>query len=204
VATGSGDGSARVFEAATGREVSRLDHDGLVAAVAFSPESTRVATGSHDRSARVFEAATGTGQAWLGHDDAVAAVAFSPDGTRVATGSDDRSARVRGQQWHVSASRFLHPDAVNAAAFSPDGNSGWPYRQLGRSGAAVLRRYWHRNSPARPRRRGKRGGLQPRWHPGGHRQRRPGSARVPQAATGTEVARLDHDGPGERGALQPR
>ena len=42
VATGSGDGSARVFDAATGAELARLDHDGPVNAVAFSPDGTRV------------------------------------------------------------------------------------------------------------------------------------------------------------------
>jgi hypothetical protein len=45
------------------RQISRLDHDGSVNAVAFSPDGTRVATGSGDMSgsgsARVFDAATG-------------------------------------------------------------------------------------------------------------------------------------------------
>ena len=40
------DDSARVFDAATGAEVSRLDHEDAVNAVAFSPDGTRVATGS--------------------------------------------------------------------------------------------------------------------------------------------------------------
>ena len=35
VATGSGDGSARVFDAASGAEICRLDHDRWVRAVAF-------------------------------------------------------------------------------------------------------------------------------------------------------------------------
>ena len=49
VATGSRrSSSARVFDAATGAEISRLDHDGPVNAVAFSPDGTRVATGSGD------------------------------------------------------------------------------------------------------------------------------------------------------------
>jgi hypothetical protein len=38
VATGSGDNTARVWEAATGREVSRLAHQSFVSAVAFSPD----------------------------------------------------------------------------------------------------------------------------------------------------------------------
>jgi WD40 repeat protein len=94
VASGSGDGSARVFDAASGQPLSRLDHDGPVRAVAFSPDGTRVATGSGDGSARVFDAASGQPLARLDHGGLVWAVAFSPDGTRVATGSDDRSARV--------------------------------------------------------------------------------------------------------------
>ena len=47
-----------MFDAATGAEISRLDHDGRVSAVAFSPDGTRVATGSGDMlgsgSARVW------------------------------------------------------------------------------------------------------------------------------------------------------
>ena len=35
--------------------MARLDHDGAVRAVAFSPDGTRVASASNDRSARVFE-----------------------------------------------------------------------------------------------------------------------------------------------------
>jgi WD40 repeat protein len=94
VATGSGDDSARVFDATTGAELSRLDHSGAVYEVVFSPDGTRVATGSFDDSARVFEATTGTELGRLNHGGTVWAVAFSPDGTKVATGGFDRNARV--------------------------------------------------------------------------------------------------------------
>ena len=46
----SSDASARVFAAATGAELARLDHDGEVTAVVFSPDGTRVATASCDES----------------------------------------------------------------------------------------------------------------------------------------------------------
>ena len=59
VATGSDDGSARVFDAVTGAEWARLDHGGPVCAVAFSPDGTRVATGSEDNLARVFDLVAG-------------------------------------------------------------------------------------------------------------------------------------------------
>ena len=48
-----------LFDAATGAELARLDHDGEVNTVAFSPDGSRVATGSDDRSARVFEVEVG-------------------------------------------------------------------------------------------------------------------------------------------------
>ena len=51
IATGS-DGSARVFDAATGAQIARLDQDGRVNAAAFGPDGTRIATGSTDRSVR--------------------------------------------------------------------------------------------------------------------------------------------------------
>ena len=68
-------------------KLCRLDHDGPVDAVAFSPDGTRVATGSHDDNARVFHVGTGAELCRLDHDRPVSAVAFSPDGTRIVTGS---------------------------------------------------------------------------------------------------------------------
>ena len=146
------------------RTLSRLDHDGAVNAVAFSPDGTRVATGSGGpvgyRSGRVFDAATGAQQARLDHDGAVNAVAFSPDGTRVATGSGGLvgrgSARVFDAATGAQLARLDHDDQVNSIAFSTDGT-----RIATGSGASLGRR---------------------------------GSARVFDATTGTQQARLDHDG----------
>ena len=50
VAAASDDRSARVFDAATGAEVSRLNYGGPVNVVAFSPDGTWVATGSSGQS----------------------------------------------------------------------------------------------------------------------------------------------------------
>jgi WD40 repeat protein len=116
-----------VFEAATGTELARVDHDGAVFAVVFSPDGTRVATASGEvrggggGSARVFEAATGTELARVDHDGAVFAVVFSPDGTRVATASDGGSARVFEAATGTELARVDHDGDVNAVVFSPDG-----------------------------------------------------------------------------------
>jgi uncharacterized delta-60 repeat protein len=48
--------TARVFEAAGGKEVARLTHEGAVYGVAFSADGRYLATGCEDHTARVFEA----------------------------------------------------------------------------------------------------------------------------------------------------
>jgi WD40 repeat protein len=100
VITGSGDGTARLWEAATGRPLGlTLTHQGLVYAVAFSRDGKAVITGSDDRTARLWEAATGRPLGPpLTHQGKVNAVAFSPDGKTALTGSGDETARL----WDVS------------------------------------------------------------------------------------------------------
>ena len=104
VVSGSIDGTARVWEAATGREVARMTHGWGVRAVAFSPDGQYVVSGGCDKrgenyrciegTARVWETATGREVARLTHDWEVTAVAFSPDGRLVVSGSWDDTARV--------------------------------------------------------------------------------------------------------------
>ena len=166
-------GQARVFDAATGAELARLDHDGDVNAVAFSPDGTRVATGSGDGSARVFDAATGPSLARLDHDGAVNAVAFSPDGTRVATGSE-QSARVFDAA--TGPSLPAGPRRPGERGGVQPGRHPGSHRQRRavrrRQRAGVRRGHRRRALPAGPRRRRERGGVQPGRHPGSHRQRR--------------------------------
>ncbi len=54
-ASGTGvSGSARVSDSATGAEIRRLEDEGDVTAIAFSPDGTRVATASADGYARIW------------------------------------------------------------------------------------------------------------------------------------------------------
>jgi WD40 repeat protein len=56
VVTASVDGTARVWDAATGQPVTRpLAHQARVLSAAFSPDGTRVVTASEDRTARVWD-----------------------------------------------------------------------------------------------------------------------------------------------------
>lgn len=90
------DESARLWDAATGREVRRfVGHSGWIASVAFSPDGRHVLTGSSDKTARLWDATTGRQRLELsGHSGFVWSVAFSPDGRRLVTGSKDNTARL--------------------------------------------------------------------------------------------------------------
>jgi tetratricopeptide (TPR) repeat protein len=57
LATGSEDGSARVWDAASGKKLLEIRHDSPVTAVAFSPDGYRLATGSEDKSVRIWSVA---------------------------------------------------------------------------------------------------------------------------------------------------
>ena len=96
VATGSGDETARIWDATTGEVVRALEgHLGWVQSVAWSPDGRRVATGSRDNTARIWDTTTGeVVRALVGHGRVVSSVAWSPDGRRVATGSWDDTARI--------------------------------------------------------------------------------------------------------------
>jgi WD40 repeat protein len=121
VATASADGTARLFEVASGKETARLAHDNTVWSVAFSPDGRLVATASLDGTARLFEAASGKETARLAHDASVNSVAFSPDGRLVATASLDGTARLFEAASGKETARLAHDDTVNSVAFSPDG-----------------------------------------------------------------------------------
>lgn len=137
LATGADDGSASVWEVATGTLLHRLaGHHGKLLALAFSPDGRWLATAAADDVARLWNAASGTpereitpGPAWH--------VAFSPDGQLLASAAGGTSqpagvaapatTEIAARLWNPvtgalagsTAGSFLgHADAV---AFSADG-----------------------------------------------------------------------------------
>ncbi|KAJ6258029.1 Vegetative incompatibility protein [Drechslerella dactyloides] len=126
VASASGDWTVRLWNAATGAELSTLSgHAGLVTSVAFSPDGRTVASASGDFTVRLCNAATGAELCTLhGHAGSVNSVAFSPDGRTVASASGDFTVRL----WNAATGAELctlhgHTDRVNSVAFSPHGRT---------------------------------------------------------------------------------
>jgi WD40 repeat protein len=58
--TASDDGTARIWDAASGGEIRLLrGHDGEVRSASFSSDGRRIVTASEDRTARIWDAASG-------------------------------------------------------------------------------------------------------------------------------------------------
>ena len=124
IVTASADGTARVWDAATGKVIAIFSgHQSSVFFATFSPDGSRIVTTSSDYTARVWDASTGELIALLrGHELSVTSSAFSPDGARIVTVSYDKTARV----WDASTGKPIvvlrgHKKSVESAAFSPDG-----------------------------------------------------------------------------------
>ena len=113
-------GSVRVWDVATGKEIAHMTHADRVTRVAFSPDGGYVVSGSWDDTARVWQADRGEEVARLTHDSDVTSVAFSPDGKYVVSGAGDKSAL-----WEAATGREITPMTRNESAasvdFSPDG-----------------------------------------------------------------------------------
>jgi len=96
IVTASVDGTARVWDAGSGRVIAVLSgHANAVRSAAFSPDGSRVITAGDDGTARIWDVVDGEVLAVLrGHTGPVGSARFSPDGALVLTAGADGTARV--------------------------------------------------------------------------------------------------------------
>jgi WD40 repeat protein len=110
VATGSEDGTAKVWDTKTGAAHFALDgHTGRVDSVSFSADGSLIVTASSDKTAKVWNAKTGKELRTLrGHAEALYSACFSADGSRVVTASYDKTAKV----WDAKVGADVGADVV--------------------------------------------------------------------------------------------
>ncbi|MFJ9646307.1 hypothetical protein [Streptomyces sp. NPDC101206] len=138
LATGSSDGTARLWDTATGTTRATLrGHPGEVASAAFSPDGHTLATASAD-GARLWDTATGKTRATLPVSaGGLFSLAFSPDGRTLAAAGGDGTVRLWDTATGATRTPLTgHDSTVFSVAFSPDG------RTLATAGADHTGRLW--------------------------------------------------------------
>jgi WD40 repeat protein len=123
IITASQDGTARVWEATSGKEKIVLNAaDRVPVTIAsFSPDGRLILTQTEEGKNLIWDADTGRKIATNAMERVIMA-SFSPDGLRIVGATKDKNAVV----WETATGRVLatltgHTDWVRCAAFSPDG-----------------------------------------------------------------------------------
>jgi WD40 repeat protein/tRNA A-37 threonylcarbamoyl transferase component Bud32 len=125
LASAAWDGTARLWDTRTHRQLHRLQHDDdIVSGVAFSPDRKTLASGEHSCRVFLWDVATGRRKQVLpgGGDPRDTRVAFNPKGPELAaTGSDGRVRLWDGRSREPVARLPGHQAYGIEVAFSPDG-----------------------------------------------------------------------------------
>ena len=126
ILTGSGDGTARIWDTTTGDNTLTLTINSVINAIAWSPDGRHILTGG-DGTAHIWDATTGDNTLTLTHTlipaHWVTAVAWSPDGRHILTGSSEGTAHIwdaiTGDNTLTLA--LIHDAETKEVAWSPNG-----------------------------------------------------------------------------------
>ncbi|MCS7081243.1 MAG: serine/threonine protein kinase [Chloracidobacterium sp.] len=124
LASASGDGTIRLWDLTTNREVSVFNgHEYSVNAVAIAPDGLRLASGGADGTARIWTLWDAVEIASLGHRTAVRAVLFASSGRWLITACDIEVKIWDALRQRQIASFVGHIKTIDALALSPDGHT---------------------------------------------------------------------------------
>jgi WD40 repeat protein len=128
IASGSYDRLAKLWDAATGKEIATLqDHIDAVFSVAFSPDGRRLATASQDRTVKIWEVATGKRLYTLSDAlDGLTGAAFSPDGGEIAAAGYDKTIyvwRLGESEGQLRQSLIADEESILAMGWAADGKT---------------------------------------------------------------------------------
>jgi RNA polymerase sigma factor (sigma-70 family) len=120
-----GDWTLRQWDAATGRQLRRIEiKQTNQHAATLAPDGKTVACGGWAGFVRLHDPTGKETRAWKGHDSWVTAVAYAPDGKTLASSGNDRTVAL----WDPATGKELHRFTIGGdgeppsdVVFSPDG-----------------------------------------------------------------------------------
>jgi WD40 repeat protein len=122
IASGAWDDTIRLWDAATGEACAKLPHSGVVRALAFTPDGTRlVSGGSLGGKLLVWDLSTGRIHGRVPLAKFVGSIAVSPDGTRIAAGLAVFNVELPMCISDFATGRQIGTRPGTPFAFSPDG-----------------------------------------------------------------------------------
>jgi WD40 repeat protein/uncharacterized caspase-like protein len=127
ILSGSGDGTVKLWDTESGREIRTFGHTGRVNSVAFSPNGKQALSCSSGfyKKIKLWDVASGNEiRTFGGHEFSVLSIAFSPDGKQILSGSSGADCEII--LWDVASGREIRTfsgliGGVNSLTFSPDG-----------------------------------------------------------------------------------
>lgn len=119
---GGQDGTLRVIDLESEKEIKRFEPMSPVTAVALGSDDRYYSAGGSAEVAQWRTSSVGAIRTFSGHGEAIHWVEFSPDGAQIATASRDKTVRL----WNIADGAQLrsinaHDSTVYTLAFSPNG-----------------------------------------------------------------------------------
>ena len=123
LASASNDGTARIWDIATGEAIREFKVDAGLTYAVFDPSGTHLSISTRNGHILTFDVSDGTlAHDLAAHDTAIWWLAYSPDGSRIASASSDMTARVwDSATWELLLTLEGHVNELTSIAYSPDG-----------------------------------------------------------------------------------